>query len=69
MEKCIFDDVKINIKWMFELQEYGENLLRISRGAKNSIGGIKFEMQSKVVQKNRGGTKRTTVRKTDQNKD
>lgn len=49
MEKCIFDDVKINIKWMFELQEYGENLLRISRGAKNSIGGIKFEMQSKVV--------------------
>lgn len=69
MEKCIFDDVKINIKQMFGLQEDGENVLRISRGAINSIGGIKIEMQSKILQKNRRGTKRTIVRKPDQNKD
>lgn len=49
MEKCIFDDVKINIKWMFGLQENGENIIRISRGAKNSIGGIKIEIQSKIL--------------------
>lgn len=48
MEKCIFDDVKINRKWMFRLQEDGENLLRMSRGAKNSIGGIRIEIQSKL---------------------
>lgn len=33
---------------MFRLQEDGENLLRMSRGAKNSIGGIKIEIQSKL---------------------
>lgn len=53
MRKSIFDDGKINRKCMFRLQEDGENLLRMSRGAKNSIGSITIERQSKVQKKQR----------------
>lgn len=45
--------VKINKKWIFGLQEDGENLLRMSRGVKNSLGGIKIERQSKVHERQR----------------
>lgn len=51
--KIIFDDVKINRKCVFRLQEDGENLLRMSRGAKNSVGGITIERQSKVQERQR----------------
>lgn len=53
MQKRICDDAEINRKCVLVLQEDGENHLRMSGGAKDSIGGIKIGKQSKKYERQR----------------